>query len=244
MDQRFDDEITLDLRQIFAIIRKYIFLILALPILASLIAGVAVFFVLQPVYRAESTLMVKSQLPTSGQLSLGELQLNRQLVRTYREIARSRTVATEVINAQRLAMSTRQLQDMVDVTLRGDTEIIAISVEHPDPEFAARLTNAVAQAFTKETLRIMQVENITMVDTAIIPDYPIRPRKLLTIAVAGVLGGMLGVGAAFVLSFLDNTIKTAEDVHQHLGLPVLGAIPLFKRSDFLGDETRDRRSGK
>ena len=242
MDQRqFDDELTLDLRQIFAIIRKYIFLILALPIIAGLIAGVTVFFVLDPIYKAESTLMVKSQYPTvGGQITLGDLQLNRQLVKTYREIARSRVVALEVISAERLNLTALELQEMVDVSLRGDTEIIAISVENEDPVFAARLTNAVAQAFIKETLRIMQVENITIVDDAIVADFPIRPRQMLTIAIAVVLGGMVALGGAFVLSFLDNTFKTVEDVRQRLGLPVLGTVPLFKRSDFTHTESGRR----
>lgn len=44
-------------------------------------------------------------------------------------------------------------------------------------------------------------------------------------AIAGVLGVMLGVFIAFIVEYLDNTIKTPEDVEKYLGLPVLGAIP-------------------
>ena len=86
---------------------------------------------------------------------------------------------------------------------------------------------------SSNTIRIMQVENVTVVDTAVQPTSPIKPRKMLTILVAGMAGGMLGVGAAFVLAYLDNTFKRAEDIQQHLGLPVLGTIPLFKQQDFI-----------
>jgi len=166
-----------------------------------------------------------------------DILANRQLVKTYREIARSRTVMDEVIRSQNLTgYNADQLRALVDVTLRGDTEIIAVSVEHKDPYFAARIANGVASSFKENTIRIMQVENVTVVDNAIAPDVPVKPRKMLTMAVAGFAGGMLGLAVAFVLAYLDNTFKTPEDVQQHLGLPVLGTIPLFKQQDFVGEE--------
>lgn len=229
-----DDEITIDLRQIFNILRKYIIIILCVPIIATLTAGVAVFFVLDPVYKAETTLLVKNQ--TSSQIIYNDILANRQLVKTYREIARSRVVAIEVIKELNLYISADELREMVDVTLRGDTEIIAISVEDTNPSFAAQLANAVATSFKSNTMRIMQVENVTVVDTAVIPDVPIKPRKMLTMAVAGFAGVMAGLGIAFVLAYLDNTIKTPEDVQDKLGLPVLGSIPLFKPQDFAKEQ--------
>ncbi|MBS3873090.1 MAG: hypothetical protein KGZ92_03705 [Firmicutes bacterium] len=239
MERReFDDEVTLDLRQVFSIIRKYIMVILIVPTVAVVIAGISVFFILPPIFRAETTLIVgaRSSAQTTGQVVHSDLLASRLLVRTYREIARSRTVAREVIDLLRLDISTDDLSSMVDVTLRGDTEIIAITVENEDPYFAARLANAVAMSFRSNTLRIMNAENVTVIDTATVPELPISPRKLLTMVVAGFAGGMAGLGAAFVLSYLDNTFKKPEDVQEHLGLPLLGTIPLFKANDFASEQ--------
>jgi len=47
----------------------------------------------------------------------------------------------------------------------------------------------------------------------------------MNIAVAAILGMMLGVGIAFLKEFLDNTIKTPEDIQKYLDLPVIGMIP-------------------
>jgi capsular polysaccharide biosynthesis protein len=38
---------------------------------------------------------------------------------------------------------------------------------------------------------------------------------------------MTGLGIIFLIEYLDNTIKTPEDVQKHLGLPVIGTIPVF-----------------
>lgn len=68
--------------------------------------------------------------------------------------------------------------------------------------------------------------SLVVVSPAMAPAEPVKPKKKLNMAVALVLGLMAAVALAFVLEFLDNTIKTPEDVAQHLELPVLGMIPL------------------
>ncbi len=70
---------------------------------------------------------------------------------------------------------------------------------------------------------------VVIVSDAATPTNPVKPRKVLNMAVAGVLGLMLFTGLAFLLEHLDYTIKTPEDVAQHLELPVLGTIPFADR---------------
>src|SRR5690625_6534537 len=60
---------------------------------------------------------------------------------------------------------------------------------------------------------------------------PVSPKPMLNMAIAFVLGGMIGVGLAFLLEYLDNTIRTEADVEQHLDLPVLGAISQISDKD-------------
>ncbi|MGB9868284.1 MAG: GumC family protein [Bacillota bacterium] len=69
--------------------------------------------------------------------------------------------------------------------------------------------------------------NISLVSPALVPAKPVKPRKALNMAVAGVLGLMVSVMLAFVLEYMDDTIKTADDVSRVLGLPTLGSIPVF-----------------
>jgi len=67
---------------------------------------------------------------------------------------------------------------------------------------------------------------VVIVSEATTPTHPVKPKKNLNMAVAGVLGLMVFTGLAFVLEHLDYTIKTPEDVAQHLDLPSLGVIPM------------------
>ena len=72
---------------------------------------------------------------------------------------------------------------------------------------------------------VMEPTDVQIVDVAIAPERPIKPRKTLNVAIAAVLGLFVGTGLAFALEYMNRTIRTADDVEQYLGLPVLGSIP-------------------
>ena len=98
--------------------------------------------------------------------------------------------------------------------LRGDTAEIrkiydAISSRMKEIELSSQLLN----------------NNIRVLDKAEVPLAPIRPRKGINL-LFGLLSGLtLGVGLAFFLEYLDNTVKTTEDVEQYLKLHILSIIP-------------------
>ena len=167
--------------------------------------------------------MLKQQPEQSLQYS--DLQISRQLVQTYREIARSRRVLDSVIDNLKLDYSYGQLREKVEVTSVRDTEVIHITVTDPNPRLARRIANQVADSFKAQTEEIMQLESVTILDYAVIPSRPVSPRIPLNIAIALVVGLMVAAGLVFLLEYLDNTVKTPEDVQEYLGLPVLGIIP-------------------
>ena len=67
-----------------------------------------------------------------------------------------------------------------------------------------------------------------VVDRAMVPNYPIKPNKKLSVTLAFILGIMLGCGVAILLDILDNTIKSPDDVQDKLRSPLLGTIPKQK----------------
>jgi exopolysaccharide transport family protein len=67
--------------------------------------------------------------------------------------------------------------------------------------------------------------NIQVVDQAEIPTKPYKPNKTLNLLLAAVVGLFLGVGLAFFFEYLDNTVKTPEDVEQLIRLPSFGMVP-------------------
>ena len=73
----------------------------------------------------------------------------------------------------------------------------------------------------------VQVTNVSVINSAEVPTVPTLPKKSRDMALATVIGLAGGIGLAFVLEFLDNTLKNPEDAENYLRLPNLGVIPEF-----------------
>ncbi|MGB4564480.1 MAG: Wzz/FepE/Etk N-terminal domain-containing protein [Dethiobacteria bacterium] len=214
----------LDLRDLWHMVANRWQFIVVIPLVAMLISAVVSIFFITPQYQSSATLLVLKQQPEQS-LQYSDLQISRQLVQTYREIARSRRVLDSVIDNLKLDYSYGQLREKVEVTSVRDTEVIHITVTDPNPRLARRIANQVADSFKAQTEEIMQLESVTILDYAVIPSRPVSPRIPLNIAIALVVGLMVAAGLVFLLEYLDNTVKTPEDVQEYLGLPVLGIIP-------------------
>ncbi|MCB0354562.1 MAG: polysaccharide biosynthesis tyrosine autokinase [Bdellovibrionales bacterium] len=70
--------------------------------------------------------------------------------------------------------------------------------------------------------------NVSIVDFATIPQFASHPKKLLLLVIGLGAGLAAGVGAAFVLSYFDNTIRNPEDLNKLVQLPNLGVVPSFE----------------
>ncbi|MCI0340765.1 MAG: polysaccharide biosynthesis tyrosine autokinase [Planctomycetales bacterium] len=83
----------------------------------------------------------------------------------------------------------------------------------------------------------VNLNSATVVDRAEVPEFPVKPDPALNLMLAGLLGIVGGVGLSFLLEYLDDRLRTAEEVERALGLPVIGGVPRF--SEGASDEEHD-----
>ena len=72
--------------------------------------------------------------------------------------------------------------------------------------------------------------NVRVIEAAIVPTGPVKPRKFLNLAIGALVGLTVGVGAAFFLEYMDDTVSTPEQVERALGVPVFSLIPVLSRT--------------
>lgn len=223
----------IELRQYWEVLRKRWMIVVALPLIAALSSGMISFFVIKPVYQASTTLIVGKKASEGGQaaaqmLDNSVLLANQQLAKTYATIAQSRTVEQNVIKDLNLPLTVEGLDKLISINPVKTTEVLEIMVNNTKPELAAAIANSMATEFSKAVIQIKKVDSVSIVDTAVTPDKPVKPNKILNILLAFVVGLVTAVGLAFLLEYMDNTLKTANDVEKLLGIPVLGVIPSYE----------------
>ena len=219
-------EETIDLREYFSIIKKRFWIIALITVVAMVVSGVISFFMLSPVYESKSTLIVNTEKSEETQMITGDqFSVSQKLAVTYGEIIKSRAVLESVISNLKLDSEYEDLVEKITVSPVKDTQIISISVQDTNPKKARDIANEIPKVFEKEVKRITKANDIQVIDKAILPENPIKPNKMMNVAIAAVLGMMIGLFVVFLLEYLDNKIKTPQDVEKHLDLPILGVIP-------------------
>jgi len=220
-------EETISLQELFQTLKKRIVLILSLTILTTLIAGIVSYFFMTPVYQASIKLLVNQEKTETPNLNVGDIQTNIQLINTYNEIIKDPAILNIVRDELALDhITTASLLSKINVSSVGESQLVLITAQDPDQFVARDIANTTASVFQREITNIMNVDNVSILSAATATENqaPIKPNKMLNIAIAMVVGLMLGVGLAFLLEYLDNTIKTEQQIESIYGIPVIGSI--------------------
>jgi capsular polysaccharide biosynthesis protein len=181
-------------------------------------------------------------------INLYDTLLNEKLIKTYSEIIRSNKVLNEVISHLGLTRDDLSLKDTdketlidalsdsINVAPIGGTEIIKITVSNEDPNLAEKIANDIPTFFGTELNRIYNVQNVYVIDPAVISENPSNVddlnvnyinyiKYIIMFALAGLVVSMMIV---MLLFYLDNTIKSSDEIESYLGLKTLSVIPQYE----------------
>lgn len=217
----------INLKELFNIFwSKKIFIIIMITIFVFLGIGYTKFMV-KPEYQSKATLVL-TKSKDNGTITQTEITLNQQLVATYTELIKTSNILGQVIeNLGYEDVDKTDLKERVSVKLVTSTQLIEISVKHPDPEKAKALTNEIAKVFMEKVKDIYHLENISLVDEAKIPNNPYNINHIKDVLMFIIIGVIVSFGIVFLASLFDTTIKNAEEIEKKLRLTVLASIPKY-----------------
>ena len=220
-------EEAIDLSKYFFVLKKKMWLICLSAIVCGGISGLVSFYILEPVYEANTSLIVNKEIKKTQITTTDDLNYVQKLAITYGEIIKSRTVITSTIEKLKLDMTYEELEKIISVSNVSDTQIIKISIEHKNPVLATKICNTIPEIFTKEVQRISKASGVEVIDKAIVPEEPIKPNKIMNIAIAMLLGVMVSVFVICLTEALNTSIKEPKDIEEKLGIPVFGVLPKY-----------------
>jgi succinoglycan biosynthesis transport protein ExoP len=156
---------------------------------------------------------------------------SQQRVLSYASIVSSPAVAKAVIEQLRLPYGIRELQEEIRASVPAGTVLIDVTVEDRSPRRAKAIADAVGQQFSRfvETLEApsggrSSPVRVSVTSQARIPTSPVSPQKGVYVALGGLVGLLLGIGAVVALEAVDSRVKSEDDVAGMVGAPVLASI--------------------
>lgn len=223
---------TLGLRQYLETIRRRKWIVVVAAV-AAVVAAVAVSLLQDPVYRA-TTKIVIGQGNSLFQPQFGNAF--QPFTATARELVKSNVVAAQVVEQLGLDRTPESLLEDVSVSIDPETAVLNVEVQSTDGDEAQRIAQSLAETFSTlfndrfgETDGAeSQALTATVWDPARIDPRRVSPRPARNVAVALVLGLVLGLMTAFLRDHFDRGLRSRDDVEAAFGLPVIGQIPFRK----------------
>ena len=221
-----DDEIEIDLKELFYVIKRKLWIILLTGIVGAVGFGLFTAMVMKPVYTSSTMLYIVNK--TTTLTSLTDLQLGTQLTKDYKVLVTSRPVTAQVITNLDLNLSHEQLVKKIKVDNPTDTRILTISVEDTDPYMAKSIADEFASVASARMAEIMDSAPPNIVEEAYLPTQKTKPSITKNTMIGGLAGVFLAGAVILVLFVMNDAIKTPEDVEKYLGLNTLATIPVFE----------------
>ena len=250
-EQQNNEEVTIDLRRLFILIKKHLISILIWMIGLGLIAYGVSEYVLVPKYTASTQLLVNRKSADTN-LAYTNQQADVNVVTTYKDIITSRVIlkgaskylanpvtlvkkatpAKKAVKAKpavykreskSYSVSASELSNAVSVTTTTSSQVFTLSATAETPAKAQAIANAVAKEFKEQIPKIMDVNNVTIVAEASkgTKSYP----KVKMITAVGVLAGLIISLLIIIIKDLsDTTVREDSFMTNELGLINLGEV--------------------
>ncbi|PKD99977.1 YveK family protein [Macrococcoides caseolyticum] len=199
--------------------------IVGLSTITALIAALISFLFIEPAFQASTQILINNK-EVNNQMEFQATQTDLQLINTYREIIKSPVILDKV--ADNLEINS-ELKSMIEVSNSDQSKVITINAIASNYQDAARIVNETAKVFSKEVTKIMNTDNVTVLNNADekLKPSPVKPKPLVNTLLGFICGFMIALSTTLLKNIMDKRVNTEEDVQEILGLPVIGVIPNF-----------------
>lgn len=229
------DEYEIDLLQILEIIKQKFWLFLAIGIVCCSAAFCITKYLMKEEFTAEAKMIIvqKSDAAASQQqYTYSDIQLSQKLASTYSQIIMSEAISDDVINKMNLyelyEIDSEKYSKIVKVSSADNTEVMNVKVTTNDPKLSADIANEIVSVFERKIYDIMQIENVTTLTEAKIPQKKSGPSTIKNVAIGAFIGLMICGIITLIQLFTDTKIKTEEEVKEIFDYPIIGTIPYFE----------------
>ena len=169
-----NDELEIDLGELFKVLKKNILLVLVISVLCAAIGLVSSMFLINKKYSSEATIYITPKVTEQGTIDYNSIQTNSRMVNNYMEILKGETILAKV--ADQVGMeSYEEVLNTLTVSNPENTELISVSSETTDSELSQQIVSLVISTFTEDMMDILNLNNVTIINDAKVNEDPVSP---------------------------------------------------------------------
>ena len=239
-----DKEVEIDLMDLLPYLLNWLWLIVVVGLFTAAIGFGISAFAIAPKYQSTTKVYILSKTGSENNLTYADTQLSTILTKDFKELVKSREVLETVIAQYNLPESYEALAGSISVSNTTDTRIVGISVKDTDPKRAQYIANAVRDVAAVNLQQVMDLEAVNLVDEANLPTSPVEPSKKKFTLIGFAIGAVLVIGFLILRYYLDDSIRTSDDVERYLGMTTLATIPVFEDENDAKKSKKKKKSHK
>jgi capsular polysaccharide biosynthesis protein len=215
---------TISIKEFLGIIKKRWLFISIFTIVITTLFGTISYFGISPQYEASTQILVNQK--SSNQLEVSVPQSSLELINTYSVIIKSPAILDKVIEKLNLNQTIHELNEKITVNIQSESQVFTLTIQDSRPSRSVEIANTISETFQKEIKNIMNIDNVNILARAkMVEDpVPVSPSPILYTIVGFIVGLMMGIGFVLFIEYLDNSLKSSNDVEKYLDLPVLGSV--------------------
>ena len=216
----------IDLKGLFQIIKKKIWLVVVVTILFTTLGWVYSTYFTTLMYQTSSRIIINA---------------DAEYRKTLQVIIRDSTIMEKVVHELNLDKSPEALAGQIGVQSIDSSQVVSISVIDTDPERATKIANTTAKVFKENIPNIVGFSNVQTLSDAKVPLEPINERQSRSIILGFFIGLVAGIGLIFLMNTLDQSVKSKEEIEEYLGVPVLGKITKMKKKYLKIENSKEQK---
>ena len=220
------EEQVISISEIIDAVKKRWKIIALTTVLATVVSGIFSFFIISPTYEASTKIFIGKEGAESEGYNSSDVSMYQNLIKTYSELIKTKDLVNKAIDNSQYDLSVNNVLNGITVNTLTGTQILQISYQSKSPSIAKNILESITNEFITKAEELVPNGNVKILESVELPKNPVAPNKTMNIAIAFILGMMVGFGIVFLLEYLDNTYKNKEQLEKELDIPVLGVIPM------------------
>ena len=215
-------------------------IIVTITIVCTLIAAIISYFFIKPKYETSVKVFIgkKTAVEHKGYQNSNNIGYDSSEVSMYQNLMETYAQVITTRDSIGLALKSIGLSDNqanVDGVLNGlsviasqGTQILNITYISTNKNEMVPIVNSLTKVFINQSKKLISNGNVEVIEAAQVPNKPISPNKTLNTIIGFIIGLILSLGIVFLVEYLDNSVKSSEELERLLDVPVIGVIPEIK----------------